>query len=187
MGFSISGLPIDRFEPLLRLDARALEATGVVELRVDEEHAFPCRVTLEDAVPGERVLLVNFTHQPADSPYRASGPIFVRRDAAQTRVAVDQVPDQQRRRLLSVRAYDARDWIVKAEVTPGTELEAVIEQLFADPRVAYLHLHNARPGCYAARVDRREVKGIGDRSQEIVVEAPDARAQKRRGRQCRPL
>ncbi|HET7202102.1 MAG TPA: DUF1203 domain-containing protein [Steroidobacteraceae bacterium] len=154
MGFKISGLPFERVEHLMRLDAFAREAAGVVELRVDEEHAYPCRVTLEDAVPGEAVLLFNFPHQPADSPYQASGPIFVRRAADRTRVAVNEVPDQQRRRLLSVRAYDARDWIVAAEVTPGTELEAVIERLFADPRVAYLHLHNARPGCYAARVDR---------------------------------
>lgn len=154
MGFRISGLPFERFEHLMHLDAEGLRAAGIVELRVDAEHAFPCRVTLEDAVPGEQVLLVNFEHQPADSPYRASGPIFVRREAARTRVEVDEVPDQQRRRLLSVRAYDERDWIVAADVTPGTELESVIERYFADPRVAYLHLHNARPGCYAARVDR---------------------------------
>ena len=157
MGFRISGLPIEQFEHLLALDeAEALVQAGAVQLTVDQSHAFPCRVSLQDAVPGEKVLLLNFTHQPAESPYRASGPIFVRRGAQRTHVAVDQVPDQQRRRLLSVRAYDARDWIVAAEVAPGTELESVIERFFADPRVAYLHLHNARPGCYAARVDRTE-------------------------------
>ncbi len=154
MGFRISGLPLERVGHLLRLDAAELQAAGVVELRVDEEHAYPCRVTLEDAAPGEHVLLFSFPHQPAGSPYQASGPIFVRRGATQTRIAVNEVPDQQRRRLLSVRAYDARDWIVAAEVTPGTELEPVIERLLGDPRVAYLHLHNARPGCFAARVDR---------------------------------
>ena len=155
MGFRISGLPIERFGHLLALDDDdALARAGAVRLTVDAEHAFPCRVTLQDAVPGEQVLLLNFEHQPADSPYRASGPIFVRRAAMRTHLAVDEVPDQQRRRLLSVRAYDARDWIVAAEVTPGTELESLIERLFADPRVTYLHLHNARPGCYAARVDR---------------------------------
>ena len=155
MGFRISGLPIERVEHLLDVDdADELAQAGVVQLTADEPHAFPCRVSLQDAEPGEEVLLFNFTHQPADSPYRASGPIFVRRAAARTHVAVDEVPDQQRRRLLSVRAYDERDWIVAAEVTPGTELETVIERFFADPRVAYLHLHNARPGCYAARVDR---------------------------------
>ena len=155
MGFRISGLPVEPFEPLLAVDDdEALAQAGAVKLTVDEDHAYPCRVSLQDAVPGEQVLLLNFKHQPAESPYRASGPIFVRRGANRTHVAVDEVPEQQRRRLLSVRAYDARDWIVAAEVTPGTELESVIERFFADPRVAYLHLHNARPGCYAARVDR---------------------------------
>ena len=64
------------------------------------------------------------------------------------------IPDQQRRRLLSVRAYDATDTIVDAEVASGTELETLIGRFFADPRVAYLHVHNARRGCYACRVDR---------------------------------
>jgi len=32
---------------------------------------------------GERVLLTNYEHQPAHSPYRASGPIFVRESAAE--------------------------------------------------------------------------------------------------------
>ena len=110
---------------------------------------------MQDAAPGEQVLLFTFEHQPTDSPYRASGPIIVRREAARSHVAVNEVPDQQRRRLLSVRAYDARDWIVDSDVVQGTELEATIEHACSPiRRVAYLHLHNARHGCYAARVDR---------------------------------
>ena len=41
-----------------------------------------------------------------------------------------------------------------ADVVDGTQLEATIERLFADPRIAYLHAHNARRGCYACRIDR---------------------------------
>lgn len=154
MGFRISGLPLESFQPLFALDAAGLEAAGVIDFIVDDEHTWPCRVSLQDAVRGERVLLLNFRHQPAKSPYAACGPIVVRRDAAQACVAVDEVPAQQRSRLLAVRAFDARDWIVAGDVVPGTEVEGLIERFFADPRVAYLHLHNARYGCYAARVDR---------------------------------
>ena len=120
MGFRISGLPFEQFEPLLGLDTAALAARGVVDLCVEEEHAWPCRVTLQDAVPGERVLLLNYRHQSADSPYASSGPIVVRRHADRTCIALNEVPDQQRRRLLSVRAYDSRHWIVAGDVTPGT-------------------------------------------------------------------
>jgi hypothetical protein len=28
--------------------------------------------------------------------------------------------------------------------------------MLADPHVAYLHAHYAKPGCYAARIDRAE-------------------------------
>jgi hypothetical protein len=154
MDFRISGLPLAPFLPLLELDAGALGAQGVVELTVEEPHAWPCRVSLEDALPGERVLLFNYRHQPADSPYAASGPIVVRRAVAAARSIRNTVPDQQRRRLLSVRAYDARGWMVDAEVAPGTELEALIERFFGVPDVTYLHVHNARRGCYACRVDR---------------------------------
>jgi hypothetical protein len=41
-----------------------------------------------------------------------------------------------------------------AEVVEGTALEPLIESMFADPAVAFLHVHNAKRGCFAARVDR---------------------------------
>lgn len=154
MDFRITGLPIENFRSLLKMDDDALKRLGVTPMVADAPHAYPCRVTLEDALPGEQVLLLTHAHQPADGPYASSGPIFVRRSATATCVAQNHVPEQQRRRLLSVRAYDHRDWLVDGDVTPGTELESLIERLFARPEVSYLQLHSARYGCYSCRVDR---------------------------------
>jgi hypothetical protein len=154
MAFRITGLPLEPFAPLLALDPAELERRGIAEMTVDEPNAFPCRITLEDAEVGEQVLLLNHAHLAGPTPYASSGPIFVRRNAAATCSSVNEIPEQQRRRLLSVRAYDDRDWIVDAEVTPGEQLATLIERFFADPRVRYLHVHNARRGCYACRIDR---------------------------------
>jgi len=154
MDFQISGLPMADFASLLELDDSALARAGVAVCIVDAPHAFPCRITLEDAAPGEEVLLLSYAHQPACTPYASSGPIFIRRHAAATRVLFNAVPDQQRRRLLSVRAYDHQHAMVDAEVAEGTALEPLIARFFADPEVGYLHVHNARRGCYACRVDR---------------------------------
>jgi hypothetical protein len=154
MDFRISGLPRAEFAQLLALDDAELENAGIVRVVADEPHAYPCRITLEDAAPGEDLPLLSYAHLPVRTPYASSGPIFVRRNAGQTRVAFNEVPDQQRRRLLSVRAYDAGHSMTDAEVVPGTELEALIERFFAAPGVSYLHVHNARRGCYACRVDR---------------------------------
>ncbi|MGB5103669.1 MAG: DUF1203 domain-containing protein [Steroidobacteraceae bacterium] len=121
-----TGLPIENFTSLLTMDDDALRGVGVTPMVADAPHAYPCRVTLEGALPGERVLLLTHAHQPAGGPYASSGPIFVRRGSAATRIAHNQVPEQQRRRLLSVRAYDHRHWLADGDVTPGTELESLL-------------------------------------------------------------
>ena len=154
MDYRISGLPLSDFAALLPLDDDALQALGVERLIVDAPDAYPCRITLEDAAPGEEVLLLSYAHQRAHTPYASAGPIFIRRTAVATRTLINEVPEQQRRRLLSVRAYDHRDGMVDAEVTAGTELESLLERFLTNPQVSYLHVHNARRGCYACRIDR---------------------------------
>lgn len=123
-------------------------------MRANENPGFPCRVSLADAEIGEEVLLLPFMHHDVDSPYRASGPIFVHVDAATARPEIGEVPAMIRSRLLSVRGYDAGAMMIFAAVAEGRDLEAHFERAFSDPRVEYLHLHNARPGCYSCRVDR---------------------------------
>lgn len=154
MDYIVSGLPLAPFQPLFGLDEAALAAHGATRVVADAHPGFPCRVTLEDAAPGETLLLLNWRHLGGDTPYRADGPIFVRESARRTRVLRNRVPEQQRSRLLSVRAYDARGWMRDADVVDGGQLEALATRLFADHGVAYLHVHNARRGCYACRIDR---------------------------------
>ena len=154
MSFQVSALPMDEFAPLFALDDAELEARGGRRYLADSIPGFPCRVSLEDAALGESLVLIPFTHQPADSPYRASGPIFVREDARQASPRPGEVPELLRLRLLSVRAYDSNSLMLDADVVDGKALEPAIERLFSDPRIAYLHVHFARPGCYACRVDR---------------------------------
>ena len=154
MDFIISGLPRARFEALFGLAEAELAARGVVRQRVRKSPGSPCRVSLEDAAVGESVLLLNYEHQPAASPYRASHAIFVREGAAEYRPVAGAVPEVLRRRILSARAFDEQGMMVAAEIVAGTALEPVIAALLGDPQAAYLHLHNAGPGCFAARVDR---------------------------------
>ena len=111
-------------------------------------------MTLEDAPIGEPVLLVHHVHQDAHTPYRASHAIFVRERALSTAFFIDDVPEALRRRQLSVRAFDANDMMIDADLAQGTELEPVIDRLFANPETSYLHAHFAKRGCYAARIDR---------------------------------
>ncbi|HSD26839.1 MAG TPA: DUF1203 domain-containing protein [Vicinamibacteria bacterium] len=152
--FRIVALPSEPFEPLFRMSDAELEAAGARRMLADEKPGFPCRVSLADAEVGEAVLLLPFTHHDVASPYRASGPIFVRRGARTASPGKGEIPQMLQHRLLSVRAYDESAMLVGAEVVEGSELEATIRRLYADPSVSYLHVHNARPGCYNCRVIR---------------------------------
>ena len=151
MTFRILGLPADNFTHLFALSDSELAAQGGVRRTVDGK--YPCRVSLTDSEAGEELLLINYEHHPVDSPYRMRFAIFVRR-GEETFDAVDSVPEQLRKRTLAVRAFDSDGMMVGFELVEGVKLESVIERQFADPRAAYLHVHFAAPGCYAASVER---------------------------------
>ena len=153
MSFRIKGLPAEDFQHLFALPDEQLRTHQAVRSTVDQPHAYPCRVSLTDAVPGDQVVLVNYEHHPVDTPYRSSFAVYVR-EGEKTFDAVDEVPDQLRRRILAARGYDADGMLIEADLVEGRELEGKIAQLFADPRISYLQLHFAKPGCYAARVER---------------------------------
>jgi hypothetical protein len=153
MNYQLRGLEPAPFEKLFELDDEALAGRGMRRMRSDQPVGFPCRVSLEDTPVGEEVILLPFTHQDSRSPYRASGPIFVRRGRAAARI-VNELPSYLTLRPLSVRAYDAADEMVDADVVDGAAAEPLIQRYLARTDVAYLHVHFARRGCYACRVER---------------------------------
>lgn len=152
--FQLSGIDPQPLRPLFDLDPAALAAHGAVRVIASSDHGFPCRISLRDAAQGEELLLLPYWHQPAASPYRACGPIFVRRQAAAARLAVDEVPPYVANRLISLRAYNHGDGIAAAEVLEGKEVAAWLHERLGDRHTAYVHLHNARYGCYSCRADR---------------------------------
>jgi len=154
MPFRYKGLPPHTFEPYFRMSDTELEAIGARRMIVDEKSSFPCRVTLEDADLGEQVLLLSFPHQDANSPFRASGPIFVREGACHAYDSEIVPPVFRTGRLLSARAYDPAGVMVNADVTESDQLESLLATLFACDDTDYVHVHYARRGCFAARVER---------------------------------
>lgn len=152
--FQITALPIEKFSSLLTQSDAQLQSMGARRMVADKKPGFPCRVSLVDAEPGEEVLLLPFTHHDVNSPYRGDGPIFVRVNAETAKLKVNEVPGMIRSRLLSIRGYDAAGMMLISEVLDGSELEEHLWRFFANPEVEYIHIHNARPGCYNCRVDR---------------------------------
>jgi len=152
MNFRIQGLDPAPFAALHALSDEALAAAGAVRVRIEAANAAPCRISLDDAAPGESVLLLNYLHQNAETPYRQQGPIFVRETHA--RYDAGEIPPALRRRTLSLRAFDVAGMMLDADLTDGAEAETLIARLFANPETAYIHAHYARRGCFAAAITR---------------------------------
>jgi hypothetical protein len=152
--YVISGLPLEPFQPLIGLDDAALAAHGAVRTIAGETGRYPCRVALEDAKPGESLLLVNYQHQDADTPYRSNYAIYVREGATAARRFTGELPPVLRSRPIAVRAFDEVGMLIAAELALADDVEVVIARQFANSDATYLHAHNAAYGCFAARIDR---------------------------------
>ena len=154
MTYRIEGLAPEPFRPFFAMSEAELAARNARRVIADSPTGFPCRVTLEDAAPGESLLLVNHVSHDVPTPFRAAYAIFVREAADAAAVCADEAPDYLDQRTLGLRAFD-RDGMLRGGVLamPG-EADARIRELLDRPEVAEIHAHNAAYGCFLARIER---------------------------------
>lgn len=153
MNFQISALSEERFRHLYFAENDLLAEVGAKRVMADSNPGYPCRVFLRDAEIGESLLLINHVHHDEPTPYRASHAIYIIEGASNKPLPPNAVPKLLRSRILSVRAFNTGHDMVAAEVCEGRNLEEAITRLASAQDGEYLHIHNAGPGCYAARVD----------------------------------
>ena len=154
MTYRIQGLSPEPFRPLFGLSDAALAERQALRVTADDVFGFPCRITLEDAAPGETLLLLNHVSQEAATPYRASHAIFVREGGHEPAVYVDEPPPVFAARTLSLRGFDAQGMMRDAVLALPGEADAKIRGLFEQPEIASIHAHNATRGCFSARIER---------------------------------
>jgi len=155
MTYQIQPLPLSAFNSLFSQSDAELAEVGARRWIDDLGGRAPCRVSLQDAEAGDRLILVNHAHlTDPSSPYRASGPIFVREAAVAADLDADVVPEMIRRRPLSIRIYDAASLMIEGEAIDGTDLDARLRHWFTHPKTHQVHIHFAPRGCYLARAVR---------------------------------
>lgn len=153
MNYLIEGLDPIEFTHLFDRRDDDLARDGILAVYAEDDN-YPCRVSLDGAAKGDRMLLVNYLHQPATSPYRSSHAIYIAQGSQTRGVFRNKIPPVMQSRLLSVRAFDTNHMIIDADVIDGSCAEILITKLLEDERAAYLHVHFAKRGCFAAAVRR---------------------------------
>lgn len=154
MPFQISALEKSSFADLFALSGEELARRDALRVTADKKPGYPCRVSLEDAEPGEELLLLNYEHLNVGTPYRSRYAIYVRAGVDSAKLQQNEVPNLFRSRILSLRGFSANGMLVATDLTEGPGLEMKIEAMLKNEEVSFIHLHYAKAGCYAARVDR---------------------------------
>ena len=154
MTYRIRGLEPSQFAHLFGLDDEALGRHGAARMTADARPSFPCRVTLDDVDVGETLLLINHVSHDGNNPYRATHAIFVSESATKAAEYEDEVPPALARRVLSLRAFDAKGMMADAALAQPGDADPMIRRMFENPAIDHIDAHNAIRGCFAARIDR---------------------------------
>lgn len=154
MAYRIEGLAPAAFESLYGMMDGELAARGARRVVAGASQGWPCRVTLEDAREGEKLLLLNHVSHDVGTPYRSAYAIYVREGAAEAASFVDETPPIFEGRPLGLRGFDADGMLRHALLALPGEADAKIRALFDRPEIATIHAHNAAHGCFAARIER---------------------------------
>lgn len=154
MTYVIRGIDPAPFAALHALSNEALADREIVRRHADSQPGFPCRVTLEDAAPGEALLLLNYQDHAVANPYRNAYAIYVREAATAAAEYRDTVPPVFNGRPIALRAFGADGMLRTATLALQGDADARIREIFALPEVAYINAHNAAHGCFAARIER---------------------------------
>jgi hypothetical protein len=153
MTYVVQGLSPQPFTHFFSLGDEALAVLRARRVRAAGP-GFPCRVSLEEAGEGEKLILLNHVSHDVETPFRTSYSIFVREGAAQAPALFDQLPPLLDRRRLSLRGFDAAGMLRSASLAEPGEGDAAVRALFAEADIIEVHAHNAAYGCFLARIER---------------------------------
>jgi hypothetical protein len=132
---------------------------GTVHRRAVDGPGFPCRHCLRLGLPGETMLLASWDLPLPQGPYWTPSPVFLHGHDCPRGEAVDTLPETVTDNMIvSLRHYDADGMCLYdlGVVSAGDAAEPLLRARLADPRVAYVNIHTARPGCWLTRVEKTD-------------------------------
>jgi hypothetical protein len=154
MTYRITGLDAAPFKPLFEMSDEQLAQRNARRVTVTKKPGFPCRISLQDADPGEQVVLLHHVSHDVDTPYRSAYAIYVRGGLAQSEPFIDRLPPVFEGRPLAFRGFDAEGMLRGALLAMPGEADDKIRELFEQPEIDTIHAHNAAYGCFAAKIER---------------------------------
>jgi hypothetical protein len=154
MTYRIEGVRPEDCSGYFGLADDELARCGARRVIADSKPGFPCRITLEDAEPGESLILFNHVSHDVATPFRSAYAVYVREKAEVPACFIDEPPPVFAGRALGLRGFDSEGMLRGALLALPGEADAGIRALFERPEIATIHAHNAAAGCFAAKIVR---------------------------------
>lgn len=129
---------------------------GAVHRRPVNGPGFPCRACLRLGRAGETMLLASWDLPLPQGPYWTPSPVFLHAHDCVGAPVEDRLPETVTANpIVSLRHYDAEGMCLYdlGVVVPGAEAEVALRARLGDPRLAFVNIHTARPGCWLTRVE----------------------------------
>ncbi len=151
--FRVMGIPTETAEEVrATLKAPRYAFPAHVELSTDQA---PCRHCLRLTKPEEdrRIL---FTYDCFDGLEQLPlpGPVYIHAESCERYQENAGYPEELRNRKITFNAYGEGRWLLGQRYVEDGSVEKVIEELFANADVRYLHVRSTPAGCYTFRIER---------------------------------
>lgn len=151
--FQFHNLEYSDFEHLFSAD-ESLSSKSIITI-ADANPGFPCRVSLDFAPIGTRMLLTNHAHHNVESPYDSKYAIFISENATPANLGPNELPPFFKRKSpIALRGFDSNGFLKRADIATAPETAPLIDDFFETKEIAYIHAHFAAYGCFAARITR---------------------------------
>lgn len=154
MTYKITGLSPAAHAHLFEMDDVQLARINARRVTAAASKGFPCRVSLEDALEGEGLILFHYVSHDVATPYRSAYAIYVRENAQVAAEYIDQTPPVFEGRPIALRGFDVDGNLRNAALALPGQADAQIRELFDSAEIAYIHAHNAAHGCFSAAIER---------------------------------
>lgn len=154
MTYRIEGLDPAPYQHLFDASDEALAEALAARVVASNDSGFPCRVSLQDASEGDDLILAHHVSNDVDGPFRMAHAIYVRRGAERVAPIHDSLPRMIDKRTIGLRAFDLDGMMIAARLALPGQGDEQVRGLLDDPRIAYIHAHNAAYGCFLAAIDR---------------------------------
>lgn len=127
------------------------------EPQVSDGGGNPCRHCLEDMPEGDSFLVLAHRPFPEAQPYAEVGPLFIHAEDCPRHPESAGVPAYLKTREgILIRGYGTNDRIVygTGKVVAPAEIETAAAKIFADSKIAYIHVRSANNNCFQFRIER---------------------------------